>query len=102
METNQEIPDFLEQYVPEGATAENLKFEADSDFEEDMYGSGGAGGADGADGADGGWGAGGDDAGDAGDAAAGSSDWNNGGGDNAGATSGWGAGGSAEPAVSTW
>ncbi|KAK4145337.1 P-loop containing nucleoside triphosphate hydrolase protein [Dichotomopilus funicola] len=105
METNQEIPDFLEKYVPEGATKENLKFEADSDFEEDMYGSGGAGGAygadgtDGADGADGGWAAGG---GDAGDAAAGGSDWNKAGGDNAEGASGWGASGSTEPEVHNW
>lgn len=35
METNQEIPDFLQQYIPEGAMANNLKFEADSDFEDE-------------------------------------------------------------------
>jgi ATP-dependent RNA helicase DDX3X len=35
LETNQEIPDFLEPYVPEGDARVNLKFEADSDFEED-------------------------------------------------------------------
>ncbi|KAL1860407.1 hypothetical protein VTK73DRAFT_7353 [Phialemonium thermophilum] len=34
IETNQEIPDFLKAYVPEGITRENLKFEADSDFDE--------------------------------------------------------------------
>lgn len=38
METNQEIPDFLEQYKPEDG---KLKFEADSDFDEDdVAGSG--------------------------------------------------------------
>jgi len=35
METKQNIPDFLESYKPEGKAAEHLKFEADSDFEED-------------------------------------------------------------------
>lgn len=35
LETKQEVPDFLQSYIPEGATADNLKFEADSDFEED-------------------------------------------------------------------
>ncbi|KAK0615763.1 P-loop containing nucleoside triphosphate hydrolase protein [Bombardia bombarda] len=34
LETDQEIPDFLEQYVPEGAAREHLKFEADSDFDD--------------------------------------------------------------------
>ncbi|KAK4124996.1 DEAD-domain-containing protein [Parathielavia appendiculata] len=54
LETNQEIPDFLQQYVPEGATPSNLKFEADSDFEEEATGTGAGGG---------GWGAGDADAG---------------------------------------
>ncbi|KAL1843933.1 hypothetical protein VTJ49DRAFT_6876 [Mycothermus thermophilus] len=40
LETNQEIPDFLQQYVPENYTPETLKFEADSDFEEDAGGNG--------------------------------------------------------------
>jgi ATP-dependent RNA helicase DDX3X len=87
METNQEIPDFLQSYVPEGATADNLKFEADSDFEEEAVGTGG-----------GGWGAGGDDAGDVGnnDAGAGGGGWGTGGDDtgaNGNDTGGWGAGG---------
>ncbi|KAK3996121.1 putative ATP-dependent RNA helicase [Cladorrhinum sp. PSN332] len=65
LETKQEIPDFLEQYVPEDK--ENLKFEADSDFEEEDEGgdadSGGWGnGDDAGDAAGGGWGNGGDDA----------------------------------------
>ncbi|KAL2180830.1 P-loop containing nucleoside triphosphate hydrolase protein [Thermothelomyces heterothallicus CBS 202.75] len=38
METNQEIPDFLQPYVPEGVTADNLGFEADSDSEEAVGG----------------------------------------------------------------
>ncbi|KAL1891755.1 hypothetical protein Sste5346_007505 [Sporothrix stenoceras] len=54
LETKQEIPDFLESYIPEGEARENLKFEADSDFEEFTPGDGGD---------DGGWGAGGGDAG---------------------------------------
>lgn len=43
METNQEIPDFLQSYIPEGDAATNLKFEADSDFEEEGFGGGGDG-----------------------------------------------------------
>jgi ATP-dependent RNA helicase DDX3X len=41
LETHQTIPDFLEQYIPEGFTADgqgdinNLKFEADSDYGDD-------------------------------------------------------------------
>ncbi|EAA35674.1 DEAD-domain-containing protein [Neurospora crassa] len=61
LETGQEVPDFLQQYIPEDT--QNLHFEADSDFEEDV-----GGGGDDADGDDagGGWGGGGgaDDAGD--------------------------------------
>ncbi|KAK3311350.1 P-loop containing nucleoside triphosphate hydrolase protein [Chaetomium strumarium] len=61
IETNQEVPEFLQSYVPEGAAPGNLKFEADSDFEDETAG------ADGGDaGGGGGWGAG--DDGDAGDA----------------------------------
>ncbi|KAF1854885.1 hypothetical protein Lal_00008680 [Lupinus albus] len=37
LETNQEIPDFLQQYVPEGEARNNLKFEADSDFDPNDY-----------------------------------------------------------------
>jgi ATP-dependent RNA helicase DDX3X len=54
LETKQEVPDFLEQYKPEGEAAVNLKFEADSDFEEEDAA------AD--DGEGGGWGGGGDEA----------------------------------------
>jgi ATP-dependent RNA helicase DDX3X len=35
LETGQEIPDFLEPYMPEGEARSKLKFEADSDFEDD-------------------------------------------------------------------
>ncbi len=35
LETNQHVPDFLEPYKPEGS---KLKFEADSDFEDDADG----------------------------------------------------------------
>ncbi|KAK4102079.1 DEAD-domain-containing protein [Parathielavia hyrcaniae] len=69
LETNQEIPDFLQQYVPEGATSTNLKFEADSDFEDEATGTGargdgwGAGDADTDAGGDA-WGGGGDANGD--------------------------------------
>jgi ATP-dependent RNA helicase DDX3X len=68
LETKQEIPDFLEQYRPEGDAATKLVFEEDSDFE-DAAGEeegGDAWGADGdddaEDGGGGGWGAAGDDA----------------------------------------
>lgn len=68
LETNQDIPDFLEQYRPEGEAATNLVFEEDSDFEDaageeeggDTWGGGGDDDAE--DGGGGGWGAGGDDA----------------------------------------
>lgn len=51
LETKQPIPDFFELYVPEGEARENLKFEADSDYEECPAGGG-----------DDGWGGGGGDA----------------------------------------
>ena len=54
LETKQVIPDFLESYKPEGEAAVNLKFEADSDFEDED-------GGDDDEGEGGGWG-GGDDA----------------------------------------
>ncbi len=50
LETNQEIPDFLQQYIPEGEALERLKFEVESDFDEnDVAGAGDASGG-------GGWG----------------------------------------------
>lgn len=50
LETDQEIPDFLQQHVPEGEAREKLKFEADSDFDPNDYaGAGDAGGAWGGD-----------------------------------------------------
>lgn len=46
LETNQKIPDFLQMYIPEGEARENIKFEADSDFDpNDIAGAGDAGGA---------------------------------------------------------
>lgn len=44
LETKQEVPEFLQSYIPEGEAREKLKFEADSDWEEEM--GGGEGGAD--------------------------------------------------------
>ncbi|ORY67364.1 P-loop containing nucleoside triphosphate hydrolase protein [Pseudomassariella vexata] len=45
LETKQEIPDFLEQYRPEGEAAEKLKFEPDSDeYEEEVVNGGDTGG----------------------------------------------------------
>ncbi|KAM0356179.1 hypothetical protein ACHAPU_000574 [Fusarium lateritium] len=79
LETDQEIPDFFQSYVPEGEAREKLKFEADSDFDPNDYaGAGDAGGA---------WG--GDDAGNdaGGDASGGGDAWGSGGGD------AWGSGG---------
>lgn len=96
METNQEVPDFLQSYIPEGGEGATLKFEADSDFEDDA-GTGGddAGNTEAAGDA---WGAGGDDAGNT-EAVAGGwgADQNAGGG-------GWGADTSkaAEAATSGW
>ena len=81
LETKQEIPDFFEMYIPEGEARENLKFEADSDFEELTPG----------DGADDAWGAGGD----GGDSWGAPADGDGGGGGNSwGAPAGdaWGAG----------
>ncbi|KAK3393101.1 P-loop containing nucleoside triphosphate hydrolase protein [Podospora didyma] len=47
LETKQDVPDFLQQYIPEGDARINLKFEADSDFDEnDVAGAGDAGGGD--------------------------------------------------------
>lgn len=48
LETDQEIPDFLQQYVPEGDARANLKFEADSDFDPNDYADGADAGAGGA------------------------------------------------------
>ncbi|KAM0252695.1 hypothetical protein ACHAP5_000987 [Fusarium lateritium] len=46
LETDQEIPEFLQHHVPEGEAREKLKFEADSDFDPNDYaGAGDAGGA---------------------------------------------------------
>lgn len=118
METNQEVPDFLQSYIPEGGEGATLKFEADSDFEDDTAGTGGdaggGGGGWGAGGDDtagddnaeatgGGWGAGADDAGNTGDAGnteAAGGGW---GADNNTGGGGWGADASAaEPAGSAW
>ncbi|KAI9163282.1 ATP-dependent RNA helicase ded1 [Paramyrothecium foliicola] len=59
LETKQEIPDFLQGYVPEGEAAENPKFETESDFDPNDLG-GQTDGNFGGDGGDGGWGAGND------------------------------------------
>lgn len=81
LETNQEIPDFLQQYVPEGEARNNLKFEADSDFDPNDYaGAGDAGDA---------WG---EDAGNNAGNAAGGDAWGGGGdGGNTGGGDAWGA-----------
>lgn len=91
LETNQEIPDFLQQYVPDGVKVEDLKFEPGSDEEDE--GGDGAGDA-------GGWGGepGGHDdkaaaTGDAGGWGGGDDNKANATGDNA---SGWGGGASSD------
>ncbi|KAK1238363.1 hypothetical protein MKX07_006509 [Trichoderma sp. CBMAI-0711] len=88
LETKQEIPAFLQQYIPENyAEGNKVKFETESDFDpNDVAGAGDAAG--------GGWG--GDDAGNAGNAESGAGGW--GGNDNANADSGgggWGSGSAA-------
>lgn len=94
LETNQEIPECLQMYVPEGEARTNLKFEADSDFDpNDVAGAGDAGGAA--------WGTGDGDGGDGGNAwgggnagAEGGDAWGSGGGDTgAGSGDAWGSGG---------
>lgn len=66
LETKQEVPDFLQSYIPEGDALEHLKFEADSDYDEgEAAGGGGDWGEDGADTA---WGGGEDTKADDGDA----------------------------------
>ncbi|KAK8102780.1 ATP-dependent RNA helicase [Apiospora sp. TS-2023a] len=81
MEMKQEIPDFLQQYVPEDGNVQNLKFDYDSDeIEDEAVGGSGGGGDDGA------WGAGDDAPG--GNAWGAGDDSNTTGGDNA-----WGSGG---------
>ncbi|XXH05716.1 PHO85 cyclin-5 [Hypoxylon texense] len=62
METQQPVPDFLEQYIPEGADPKNFKIEDDHSDDEDLAGGAGWGGQA-AGGDDNGWGAGGDAAG---------------------------------------
>ncbi|KAM0556885.1 hypothetical protein ACHAPJ_005558 [Fusarium lateritium] len=90
LETDQEIPDFLQTYVPEGDDRTNLKFEADSDFDaNDVAGAGDAGGA---------WGA--DDAGNDAGGSAGDSWGAGGGGDADGGGDTWND--SSAPAVAAW
>jgi ATP-dependent RNA helicase DDX3X len=95
LETKQEVPDFLQLYVPEGKALENLKFEVESDFDpNDIAGAGDAGG----DASGGGWGAsaeGGNESGGAWGGADASA--------NAPASNGWGASDNANPpANNSW
>lgn len=76
LETGQEIPDFLQPYIPEDK--ENLKFEADSDFEEEEAAGGDDAGGDG-------WGGSGDTQDAGGDSWGGNDDTQ------AAAGNGWGA-----------
>jgi ATP-dependent RNA helicase DDX3X len=108
LETGQDIPEFLQFHLPDGATRETVKFEVESDFDEnDVAGAGEP--------TDGAWGGGDDNAnananpsgvwGQADDSvqqAAAAAAW--GGGDNAGASmaSGWDAGNQQPVAASAW
>lgn len=99
METQQEVPDFLQQYIPEGADPKTFKIEDDKSDDEAL--GGGDGWGTGGDAGDGAWGAGGgDDSAGAGwgseskDAAGGENDWGSGG-NAAGGDQGWGSGGNA-------
>lgn len=47
LETKQPVPEFLQQYVPEGAAAENPKFETESDYDPDEMGGAAVGAAEG-------------------------------------------------------
>ena len=108
LETNQDIPEFLQYHLPEGTTRDTVKFEVESDFDEnDVAGAGEP--------ADGAWG-GGDDNVNA-DANPSGGSWGQahdsvqkaagdawGGGDNAGANmaGGWDAGNQQPVATSAW
>ena len=85
LETNQDIPDFLQSYIPENyASGIKVKFETESDFDpNDVAGAGDAQGG-------GGWG--GDEAANA-DSGAGGWGASGGSGDATGSGGGWGAGG---------
>ncbi|KAK8024124.1 DEAD/DEAH box helicase, partial [Apiospora rasikravindrae] len=87
LEQKQEIPDFLQHYVPEGTEIANLKFDYDSDEIEDEA-VGGSGGGD-----DGSWGAAGGDAAASGGAAGGGDDGSWGAAGDATGDSAWGGGG---------
>jgi ATP-dependent RNA helicase DDX3X len=49
LETGQEVPDFLQQFVPEGIDRANIKFEdnTDEEIEKEKEGGNGGGGGDG-------------------------------------------------------
>ena len=99
LETNQDIPDFLEEFKPQGDALENLKFEADSDFEENGDDEADAAGGD----AEGGGSWGVSASSDTGEASAsGDNAWGAAGGqDNASGGGGWGATAGNETATAT-
>lgn len=113
LETNQEVPEFLQLYLPQGMTHENLKFETESNFDpNDLGGPTDFGGETSS---RGGWGADGGGAGEAEAAERGTGGWGTGepAGDNQIPGEPWGAGaGSATggdsrvpthiPAVDAW
>ncbi|KAK7743941.1 hypothetical protein SLS53_003963 [Cytospora paraplurivora] len=86
LETNQEIPEFLKQYEPEGEDRKNLKFESEDQIES-AFGMGDESG--------GAWGGGGggESSGDA---------WGGGGDNNDAAAGAWGAGGAGGASGSGW
>ncbi|KAH7316440.1 P-loop containing nucleoside triphosphate hydrolase protein [Stachybotrys elegans] len=100
LETNQEIPEFLESYKPADTDRKHLKFETESDFDpNDVAGANDMGGAPAGDGSAPGWGSGeaqGEPAASGGwgasngDAAAETGAWGSGGGDAVAADNAWG------------
>ncbi|KAM4065114.1 DEAD/DEAH box helicase [Hirsutella rhossiliensis] len=98
LETKQEIPDFLQLYVPQGAAAEKPKFETESDFDPADLGAT----ADLGDVGGGAWLNGGEAAEPEADGSGGAG-WGAGGGDDSGGnTNGNGSWAAAQPAQSGW
>lgn len=106
LETKQEVPDFLQPFMPTGKGLENLKFETESDFDPEEAGIAHLGGGE--------WGGdsgeqafGGDAEGDTGDAGGGDVAWGGGAATDAGnkepeQTNAWNNGGDAGGGGSAW
>lgn len=95
LETNQDIPEFLQHLIPEGEDRETLKFESEVEVPEGFVDGGEGGDA-------GGWGAGGaETAGGGGDTASGAA-WGGSGDNAANAGAAWGSGAEASGGGSGW